>query len=495
MASKWFYWRNRRRVEEASAKARAEMAPAGRPPLKVSLLTIPRLKPGRVTAAANAIAKTGELGVTGLDVRNGRVYDDYNSDMMALSDRMARYEEMRRSDTAVATIENCISLPVRRAVWHVRPAEGDESEAGKLLAARIEKNLMWEMTHSFDDLLRSGLLAILYGFTALEICWDEKPDGRIGWKKFAERARSTIYRWEFSDEGELLGLKQRGWTSNEMREMRTVTIPAEDLLLFTWRGEIGNPEGLGLLRQAWKPYNFKRDLEEFAAIRIERQAMSIPVLTPPDDRFGADAGEFTDADTAEIENMLAAASRLRVGEDAGWIELRGWRIRFEWPGPADVPFDTFIERFHQQILQTALAQFVGFSQAGDKGSFGLSKDATAFFLMTMEAAADWIAFTFNHKAIPQWVAMNTNGAVEMPRLVHGPIGTRDIAAMGNFLHSLFDLNVSTPIEQIERALEETGMGGMSTVAIDELRAAREARTSKNLGDAAPPAEPNALELR
>jgi hypothetical protein len=417
--------------------------------------------------AATAATPQNELGVTGLDVRGGRIYDDYNFDLQALASRMARFEEMRRSDTAIAICENIISLPLRRGNWYVSPAKGDKSKAGKDLAQRIERNFMEEMSHSWDDFLRKALLAVLYGFSPFEQVWETKRDGATGWKKFAERKRSTIDRWEFDEHGGLKGFHQLGFSSGEKRALVRKYTPIERALIFTWREEAGNPEGLGILRQAWKAYNYKAAFEQFAAIRIERQAISIPVATAPE-------GSEYDVNSSEVAEVLAVMNRLRTGETCGLVELNGWKYRFEWPGTADVPFETMIERQHQYILQPCLAQFVGFSQGGDKGSYGQAKDASSMFLMSLGATADWICEVINRYAIPRWVAYNESSIKHLPRLQHGPIGMRDITGLANFVRALFDRNVLVPQDMLDEALQEAGFKPLSEDSKQQMEEVRDA---------------------
>jgi hypothetical protein len=431
----------------------------------------------RTMIAAAVTGETGaaendaydERGISGLDVYRGRVSDDYNADLKDLRTRMRKYEEMRRSDTAVATVENLISLPLRKATWRVEPGRDDTSEKGVALAARIEQNLFEEMSHSWDDFLRLSLLAPLYGFTVFEQVWEEKQDGIIGWRKFADRDRGIIDRWVFDETGGVQAVKFVGYTPDDERKRVDETVEIEKLLLLTWRREAGNPEGLGLLRQAHKPVTIKAILEEMACIRLERQALGIPVAY----REGEWWGQPTEIDSKEEDVVLEILAGLRVNEDVGVVVPAGWKIEFIWPGPADVPFETLIERQHQYTLQTMLTQFVGFSQGGDRGSFGLSKDASSLFLYALGLLGDWIADTFNRYAIPRWMAYNAPDYRPYPRLAHGPVGLRDIGAYGNTIRALFDRNVNVPRETLDFALQEMGMPPLTDEGWGQVEKVRE----------------------
>lgn len=397
-----------------------------------------------------------EQGITGLDTRNGRVYQEYNSDLKSLSTRMLRYEEMRRSDSALAVIEALISLPVRAARWYIEP--GDD----KRVAEELEQNLFYNMSHSFDEFLRQILLAPLYGFTIHEKVFEYQESGWLGWRKFAERSRRTVDEWHFDETGGLSGIKQVGFRPDDGSYFDK-DIDIKKLLVWTWRGEEGNPEGVGAFRQAWKHYFYKTAFEEFAGMRIERQALGTWVAEPPD----------TGTTIEESLKVAESLERLRAGESSSIICPEGWKIRNEQQGPADVPFEAHIERQHQYMLQSILGQFVGLGQSGDKGSFAQAEDASSMFMVAERAVAGWICDTFNRYAIPQVVRYNVNKTQKMPRLRHGPIGVRDLDKLGNLLRSLWDVNVDIPAEFYPFVLEEAGFPKMDESVIAQHVASKD----------------------
>ena len=479
-------WPWRKTPTKPSIEAEATPPPAPVDPDDIEkqerIIGVPR-KP-YIPAAANITRSAGggyeEIGVSGLNVRQGKVYDDYNADLMTFADRMKRYDEMRRSDTAVTTIENLLSLLLRRASWETAPGIGDTSLRGKKIAERLGQNIFNEMSHSWDDFLRLALIGPLKGLALFEMVWEEKYDGIIGWRKFADRNPITIDRWYFDKSGGVQGYKSVGYSLDDMRKRVTVDVPIEKLLLYTWRKEAGNPEGIGLLRQAWKAYNYKSAFEEFAAIRIERQALGVPVLQLPD---------MMDIPKSERENAAQMVARLRVNEDTGLVMDASWDFRYEWPGSADVPFEGMIERQHQYILQTLLAQFVGYSQGGDKGSFGLSADASSMFLHAEVTIADWICAGFNRYAVSPWMEYNYPDHYPRPRLVHGPIGMKDVGELGNLVRAMFDMNVLAPRSKLDAAMREAGMEGITDEDWTWMEKQRKLRNPQPAPAAAPTEKP------
>jgi len=386
----------------------------------------------------------GEEGVTGLKTAGGRIRREYNADLATMSDRVERFDEMRKSDTACASLEGLLSLPIREADWWIEP--GDFPDEADMIARNLGTDgYSGTMTMAWDDLLREALLSPLYGFGVHEKVFEEQDGGWLGWRKFAERDRRTIGRWLFDETGGLAGLVQRGYSPGEST-YKTVEFDSMDkLIVWTWRREAGDPEGLGMLRQAYKAFRYKEAFEEFAAIRIERQACGIPTAVGPEQGY-------SDETMNEILDLLG---RLRTGEQTGLVAPAGWVFDMLTLGPADVPFESHLEREHQYILQSGAAGFVGLGQGGDTGAWALSRDLSSIFMLMLNAVADWLCNYFNRYAISQIMRYNavSLGDGDLPRLQHGSVAVRDPRVFAEALKIIFDPNLEIP-EDVEATFRQ-----------------------------------------
>ena len=384
----------------------------------------------------------GEKGVTGLESVEGKIKQEYNAALATLSSRMTTYEEMRRSDTAIAVMESLLSLPIRGTNWLILP--GDDKD----LADQIAQNLgiggyPGSMTQTWDEMLRQILLAPLYGFTVHEKVFEEKEGGFLGWRKFPERPRTTVDGWLFDDAGGLQGIRQKGYKAGTY-DIKTTEIPIEKLAVWSWRPDGGDPEGLGMMRQAYKAWMYKAAFEEFAAIRIERQACGMPIAHGPEEGYDED----------EEEAVVSVLQRLRTGEESGMLVPHGWTLEMLSLGAADVPFEMHLERENGYILQSGLMGFIGLGQGGDTGAWALSRDLSSLFLMVLNAIADWVCEGFNNYIIPQIVGFNANGVKELPRLAHGSLAIRDPRVMAETVKEIFDpeLDLRHRAPEVETAL-------------------------------------------
>lgn len=405
-------------------------------------------------------ARTGsyrERGVSGLEVSGGRILEDYNQDMQDMPTRMRMFEEMRLSDAGPSVMENLVGLPVRQATWWM---EGGDDENFK---RRFWEDIQDDMSHPFDDLLRVALLAPLRGFSIHSIVSQVKADGFDGIRKFAERGNTTVAQWDFDATGGVQGFWQEGYRLDNGSFLREY-IPIRDLVIWTWRKEKGNPEGIGAYRQAYKHFYMKEKLEEFAAIRVERTAIPIPVWTPP--AWGMSEGDE--------DKILEMTDRLLVGENVGICVPAEWTLTFEWAGDADVPWLDFIQWEHQSMLQSVLGQFVGFGTGGQTAGAPLSRDASSLFLLMMDQIANWVCDTFNAYVVrPVWLRNKGTEFLRAdskrpPKLAHGRVGLRDMDAYGRFFRAVFDKNTMATVETLDFLIDLMGLPPMDEKDLQKI---------------------------
>jgi peptide/nickel transport system substrate-binding protein len=141
------------------------------------------------------------------------------------------------------------------------------------------------------------LSMLIFGFSYHEIVYkyrkgDSKDptkkskhnDGRIGWRKMPIRAQETLFRWEIDIDGGIQAMVQTDPSTGG-----TYIIPIEKSLLFRTSSQKNNPEGRSILRNAYRPWYFKRRIEEIEAIGIERDLAGLPVAYLPPEYLSSTA--------------------------------------------------------------------------------------------------------------------------------------------------------------------------------------------------------------
>jgi len=147
---------------------------------------------------------------------------------------------------------------------------------------------MEDMEHSWMDFIVEALSMFIYGWAWHEIVYKVRnsknskyPDGRIGWAKLPIRSQNSWNGWVYdeNDPDNLIGMEQLD--SNAMNKV--VVIPYEKSLLFRTKSYRNSPEGVSLLRTAYRSWIFKKRIEEIEGIGIERDLAGLPVINVPED--------------------------------------------------------------------------------------------------------------------------------------------------------------------------------------------------------------------
>jgi hypothetical protein len=416
--------------------------------------------PPRPQEVAAAMLASG-VGVSGLSAFGGVISDDYNTDLQNLQDRMDIYEQMRRSDAALAVMEALITMPILAAGWRL---EGGDSETFR---KRLWDDLQFGMTHPFRETLRQALLGVLYGFAIHQVIPETKPDGFEGIRKFLELGRKTVDEWDFDASGGVQGFWQTGYRLDTDEYVRQY-LPIEQLIIWTWREDCGNPEGLGAYRQGYKHWRIKEVLEQLAAMRVERTCIPYLIWEAPPYNTNEDRSN----------DLLEICDRMIAGENIGVLEVGGWKLRLEWPGPSDVPFLDMIEWEHMNMLQGILGQFVGYGTGGQHAGAPLGRESASVFMETMNYIADWLCDSFNRYVIPKLWEWNhgtqflNRWSKEPPRLAHDTVGTMDLDGLGRAIRAFLDKNTMMTPDLLNFLLQKAGMPPQDPEAIEKIVATK-----------------------
>ena len=376
-----------------------------------------RLGPFELKLFKSPIKSDTEIGESGTTIFGGYISDeDYVAKLTGTS-ALTIYDKMRKSDGVVKASLLACELPIRAASWFVEPASDDEKD--KEVAEFVSQCLFENMTITWDDFLRQALLMLPFGFSVFEkvftaVLFEGKQ--MIGWRKFAPRGQSSILKWQTEDGND--GITQTPPSGG------SVSIPIEKLVVFTNQKEGDNWLGISVLRNAYRPWSFKKHIEKINSIAFERQGLGIPYARLPKG--------YTDKERTKAEKIL---KNLRANEQAFIIEPDGWEIEFKDMKAKTVKDpDSTIRRYNREILISVLAQFLDLG-AGNTGSRALSADQSTTFHNNLTAIARQVKDVINKYAIKQLVDLNYTVA-KYPSLGFSKIGRIDYEGIAKALSGL-----------------------------------------------------------
>lgn len=410
-----------------------------------------------------------EVGRAGYRRFGGHVYEEFLTELRGRSG-IAIYREMRDNDPIIGAAMYAIEQVIARATWTIKP-QGSTSLDKE--GANFLKSCMNDMEHSWTDFISEILTMLTYGWVFFETVYkirkgdnrnpelrSRENDGLIGWRKHARRVQSSFYEWNFDeDTGDLIAFSQMSWPDSKVR-----VIPIEKGLLFRTKYAGDNPEGRSILRNAYKPYYFKKNIEDIEAIGIERDLVGLPVFTPPDG-FDIDAEENREV-AAAIQTMIA---NMRRDEQEGILIPFGWDVKLLQIGASRRQFDVdkIVNRYDKRIAATVLAQFImlGMDRVG---SFALSKDQNDLFLVAVQAILGQVASHMNRVAVPRLFELNSGKFAGLrgkyPVLVPAKVTDPNLADLSNYVSRLAGKGFLLPKRRILDTLEE--LAGLSNRDVD-----------------------------
>lgn len=370
------------------------------------------------------------------------------------------YREMLDNDDTIGAIMFAIKMLIRQVKWHIEPG-GDSAKDRE--AAEFVESCMDDMQNTWTDTISEILSFLAYGWSFHEIVYkcrmgktknrktsSKYSDGLIGWQKIPPRAQDTLYRWEYDDKDNLIGMTQQ-----PPPDYGLLTIPISKAMLFRTESIKDNPEGRSILRNAYRSWYFKRRIQEIEAIGIERDLAGLPVLHAPD---GVDIWDDKDPELVSINAALTSmVKNIRRNEYEGLVLPAGYEAELLSAGGTR-QFDTnaIINRYDAKIAQTVMADFImlGHEQTG---SFALSEDKTELFAVALGAFLDVICETFNNQGIPSLIDMNGahfDAITDYPQLAHGDVDKRDITKLSTFLKDMVGVGILIPDEDLEDYVRE-----------------------------------------
>lgn len=401
-------------------------------------------KPIVVAVEKASVSASREYGMTGLNWdRSGHISEEFLPQLQGYN-AIKVYKEMRDNDPVVGAALFAIEMLVRNVEWVVEPA--DNNDVARRDAEYLEQ-AMDDMSHTWSDFMVEAMSAVPFGFAPFEVVykkrqgWHRDPsrrskfnDGGVGWRKFSIRSQDSLDSWEFDDDGGLRGMWQMA-----PPDYKRVFIPIEKMVIFRASQYKNNPQGRSALRNAYRPWYFKKRIEELEGIGVERDLAGIPVAYVDPEILDENASE---AQKAYLNSIIDLVKNIRLDEQAGVVlpssyddnghplfklELMGG------PGGKQFATDSIIERYDQRIAMTVLADFILIGHSGTQGSFALASSRTNLFAHAIESWVDSFEDTINRHVVPRLMRLNGRSPETMPRIKHGDVSTPDLNEIASYI--------------------------------------------------------------
>lgn len=424
-----------------------------------------------------------QLGSTGLKRYGNNVYEEFLPELCW--PRAGKvYQEMSDNDPVIGSILYLAEMLIRGTTWSVEPASNSKADVE---AAKFLESCMHDMDTSWASTISEILSMLSYGFSFHEIVYkirrgpDETnskynskyTDGRIGWRRLPIRSQNSLHEWEFNEEGDVVAFVQ-------MAEpyFKIVRIPLSKGMLFRTRVSRENPEGKSLLRNAYRPWFFKKHFEEIEGIGIERDLAGFPVLTaPPDLDLWNDDDDRMVTLRSRAEELVASVRR---DSEEGILLPNGWDLKLLTSGSSrQINIGETIDRYDNRIAITMLSDIILIGNT-KSGSFALADTKQSMLAAALQAQVQNIADVFNSKAVPDLFKYNTfEGITDVPKIVPSNIQTPSLKEMALMLRAM-GLNIAGDME-LQNHLRH--ILGVPNLTEENFESIYNTQTSDNTADA------------
>lgn len=348
--------------------------------------------------------------------------------------QLRAWTKMVRSDVSVRTSLRAGKAPILGAEYYLEPF--DDQPINQSILEFVDYNIFYGMMIPFGITLNQICTFMEKGYSVFEPVWELREwapkktspgaNRRVYTmlKKLAIRPVMSLSNHQYDDNGELLSIDQAAIRQQGRAE--TVTLKANNLVIFTFDKEENDVTGNSILRSAYRHWFYKDKFYSIDGIQKERHGMGVPdiELQPG----------HTEADRTAAHEL---GRNLRTNE-YGYI-VRTTNMKVGFAEMKTQPADALASAGHHDdmIMKNIMVQFLNMG-VGESGSRAVGATAMDMFLKAMKFIAhDLICDVWNADIIPKLVAYNFR-TDQFPTLRVRNIGeTRDLqmwaAAMANLV--------------------------------------------------------------
>ena len=401
-----------------------------------------------------------ELGSSGLRRSGGTITEEFLANLQGVKGFKV-YREMRDNDPVIGAMLYAIDKVITRLEWHV---EGDDERTAQFVQECLD-----DMSDSWDATLQNILSMLVYGWSFHEVVYKIRggltndprtnsrfKDHRIGWRKWPVRAQETLQEWMIDDRGGIQGMVQIDPSGGGLHR-----IPIEKALLFRTTTNRNNPEGYSLLRNAYRPWFYKRRIEEIEAVGIERDLAGLPMAFVPPEYLMNTASP---AQKAVLQAITDIVQNVKRNEQEGIVfpaayDEQGNRI-FDLQllsASGGRQFDTgaVIQRYDQRIAMSLLSDFL--LLGSDRvGSFALGTAKIDLWTLAVDSIAKTIAEVVNQYAIPRLLTLNAMRTDRLPYLTYGQVSSVELTEVADYVSKLVGVGAIMPDPSLEEHLRQLG---------------------------------------
>jgi hypothetical protein len=272
--------------------------------------------------------------------------------------------------------------------------------------------------------------------------------------------QETVMRWVMDpDNNDILGLVQMPWTGGIRM------IPRDKMMLFRVRPRGNNPEGRSVLRNAYRPWYFKKRLEEIEGIGCERDLAGFPVMLVPSEIAAAANNPTASAsDRALLQAYQNLVKNIKRNSQEGAIlpsdRDESGQLLYELKllastGQRQFNTNDIISRWDQKIATSVMADFLLMGHQSRGGSQALGSSKIEMFFAAVSGLVKGMVDTVNKDLVPLICDINGIPPENRPACYTDKPEQVDLGRLGSYVNALAASGMTLfPDEDLEDYLRQ-----------------------------------------
>lgn len=373
------------------------------------------------------------------------------------------------SDPIIGGVLRQIAMFIRRVPWYVDPA--DDSDEAKQVAEFYQDCLSSMRGLWPGDTMARMLTFLQWGWSACEVVYTRRDDGKIGWKYWRLIPQETRWGWRFDDEGEATHLIQL-----DPESFKEIEVPLSRTIHLRDATRNNSPEGFSPLRIAYQAYAFRLGFQQLEGSLFERFG-GVQVARLPE--------KDIENNTSAYQEMQRIVTTLGINSQTGLVlsskrdDAGEFFQDFEIVAPpagATVPSaDPIINRYANELVGVFGANLTRTGQDGT-GSYALADVQSGMFQQNMAAYLDLIGDEITSQEFPRLAVYNSIRPELVPKLRHGDIEDADLERLGAYIEKLSGAELLERTPELRFHVHDEA--GLPVPSIDELRELEEERKAE-----------------
>lgn len=366
---------------------------------------------------------------------------------------------MYRQDGQISGLYSLMKLPLIATEFDIiKKDRRSGTEADRIRQNFLEPPHAGGMSTSMRYIKSDMAMASLTAFRGYEKVFEIR-DGYVVLRKLAPRNPTTITILQDAHGG-FAGFKQKFIKANP-QGLTEVTIERERSLLYAANREDNPLYGKSDFLSAYYHYDKLHKLYYVAHMAFQALVLPPRVGTYP-----------PNADPKDVTTFFEGIKRL--GFDTALMVKEGYKVESFGTDRPGMNFMDLIEHHIGQMSKSVLASYMDLGSGKGRGSFALSKDLSAIWIMSVGARAKDIDDTFNWYVIPQLTDFNSNSR-KYPRMQHLPLSGEKKDAIANIYTKLMASPSDHASPEFLLALEEQLAKDLelNEIDYDEIRKERQ----------------------